>query len=154
MIRPARFSDIPQLLHLAQTTLGRSRYDAQVDAPVFKALALEWINQQQDKPGQGMAFVSDNGTSIDGVFAGVVRPLYECINVFTAANLLWCVADGAKGNTAVKLLKAFEAWANRADGKVLHRYAVSDAIMNPEQFVPLFERMGYRKSALIFEKEA
>jgi hypothetical protein len=154
-IRPAKFSDLNELMRLAEEARKRSCYAdiADLDHATFKATALECIAAQTNEPGGAMCLVADNGVHLVGMFVGVVRRLYESMNAWMAHNLIWYVSEGVNIKVGRRMLKLFEKWVDRAKGPVIIRIGLVDYIDDPKRVGNLLTRSGYRCSGLIFEKE-
>lgn len=153
-IRAAKFGDIPEIVRLATEAAGRSSYKdrAFVDPATVKRLAMECIGNHKAAPGPALIVVADNGTCLEGMLVGVVRPLYECMTIRMATNLIWYASENAHSASAVRLLRAFVKWVNRAQGPIICRFGISDAIGDPKRIGKLMEREGFRCNGAIFEK--
>lgn len=153
-IRAAKFGDIPEIVRLAKEAANRSHYKgrAVVDPQTVKRLAMECIGQHKSEPGGALIVVADNGTCLEGMLVGIVRPLYECMTIQMATNLVWYASENAHPASAVRLLRTFMKWANRAPGPIICRFGISDAIGDPQRIGKLMEREGFRCNGAIFEK--
>lgn len=154
-IRAARFSDIPEITRLCGLALEQSHYSPRLglDKSALKRVALECIAQHSDKPGSGRVVVADNGDHLEAIFAGFVRPLYECLSALIASNLIWYAQPGASARSAMGVLDHFTKWADRADYPVLHRYGVSDAIVNHNAVgALLIRKRGFQLAGSFYEK--
>ena len=154
-IRAALFADIPEITRLCASALEQSHYAGQfgMDVGALKRVAMECIGQHSEKPGSGRIVVADNGEGLEAIFVGFVRPLYECLSGLIASNILWYAEPGASARSAMGVLDHFIEWADRADHPVLHRYVISDAIINHNAAGALLVRnRGFRVAGGIYEK--
>lgn len=154
-IRQARFVDIPEMLRLANEARLVSRFSelCDIDIEAFKAVALEVIGQQADKPGCGVVYVADNGDGLEGMIVGMVRRLYECLTIYVASDLIWYTDDRADTSTALRLARHFHEWASQVDGSIIIRHGITDSIIKPERVAKAFEGMGFRQSGVFYDKE-
>ena len=154
-IRPARFRDIPEITRLAEQLYRKSVYAGRFEfEPVFlKRIALETIRTQSSEPANGLMLVSDTGDGLDGMFAGYVRRLYECMDAHIASNSIWYVAPKASPLTGIKLIRAFEDWLSKSECKTFLRLHLADAVEDPNRMSKVLSRAGFRAAGLILEKE-
>lgn len=154
-IRSAKFADIPEITRLCGLALDQSHYRTRfgMDEAALKRVTLECIGQHSDKPGSGLIAVADNGEQLEALFVGFVRPLYECLSALIASNMIWFAQPGASARSAMGVLDHFIEWADRSDHPVIHRYGVSDAIINHNAVGALLVRnRGFRLAGGIYEK--
>jgi hypothetical protein len=154
-IRMAMFRDIPVLVRFFRDALDRSRYSGfgDIDEAQAKSVLIDCLSTQAPSPGRCIVLVAEEQGQIVGVFVGVCSRLYEALPVNVAANLIWCVSPEASGRSGLLLLKAFEDWARRAEGKTILRVGLSDTIDDPETLRPLMQRKGFCCSGLTYDKE-
>lgn len=154
-IRPARFRDIPEIVSLCEEAYTRSSFSDrfELDPASIKRVLLEAINNQSSRPGAALVLVGEGVNGIESIFAGFVTQLYEAMDAYIASNLIWYAAPDASPKTTVGLLRAFEEWLSRSEYPVLIRVALADAVQDPERMSKILDRMGYRRSGILLEKE-
>lgn len=154
-IRAAKFGDIPEIARLAEEARRASTYSDRfgLDEKSLKRVAMECINQHAAKPGGGMILVADNGVCLEGFFVGFVRRLYECLDCHLASNLVWYASPAASPMAGAKMIRVFTAWAFRAEGPVIVRIGLSDAVKQSAAVGKVLERQGFHGAGLIYEKE-
>ncbi|MCB1341370.1 MAG: hypothetical protein KDK24_09965 [Pseudooceanicola sp.] len=154
-IRMASFVDIPQIVALAADALARSRYAAfaRLDAQAVKAVAFDCIAQHAPVPGRAALFMADGADRLDACFLGTVTPLYFGTDALVGSNLFFYAREDAPPTAALRLLRAFERWAQGSDRLTMFRYGFSDAISDPEKTARAFEASGCRRAGFIYEKE-
>ena len=155
IIRPAKFVDIPKIVELLGTATSESKYatTAPLNREQAKRVLVECIGVQADKPGSAMCFIAERDGELIGIFLGVVRMLYECLDALMISNLVWYVTKDAGGRAALRLFDAFNEWADQAPGHKIYRYGLTDAFKEPELMAKLMARRGYRQSGVLMEKE-
>lgn len=155
-IRKAKFADIPEFRRMMFKALDASHYNgvAHIDKDAFRRGASEMIQNQTDTPGTSMTMVAEDGAGgLCAVFSGVVQPLYQCMTMKVASNLIWYAEPGASGRAGLGVLDAFMAWADQDGQPVLHRYGISDAIINHHAIGALLvRRRGFRLAGGIYER--
>lgn len=156
MIRRAGFTDLPQLLLLALEAHKRSRYsDVELDMESAERLARQLMMMSPEKPEVGghVCFVSDEDGKLTGFLAGSIQQFYGCLDIAIAQDFLFFVLPEAAAAVAQRLLDAFEAWAFGLPGRVVVRFVVNDAIVNPDRTGVWMARRGYQHIGYAFEKE-
>lgn len=158
IIRAARFVDTPKIVDLCNAALTESRYAAfaSVDRDNAKRAITQSIGMQgpPDQLPRSRVTVADNGTSLVGVFVGILAPLYDGLDVALATDLIWYVQRGTAGATGLRMMRDFHDWVGHYPGHVVLRHGVTDAINAPEAAGRVLKRAGFRQSGLIYEKES
>lgn len=154
-IRAAKFADIPEIVRLAKEALSRSKYAdiANLEPVMVKDAAFYCIANHAPRPGGALAVVADTGDHLEGMFIGVVRPFYECLDIKVASNLIWYSSPSASANAGLGMERYFRRWANLAEGRVLIRYGLNDAINGPMRIGRILERQGFAHVGNMYEKE-
>lgn len=146
MIRAATHNDIGALLLLSEqmhTESGYRRYPFAIEkmATLFSGL----IN------GQGCLFVAEAPTGLVGMMAGYCEESW-----FTTARVageygVYVAPDARGGGHAVGLIAAFRDWALE-QGADLIQMGITTGITT-ERTALLYERLGFRRTGIIFEHE-
>lgn len=154
-IRKAEFRDIPALLTLGEEVFNQSPWSNGfiLDKDQFKKVAIEVIGHQiADKP-PSMIFLSESEEGIEAMMVGFVRPLYECLTLNVASNMIWYSSPSANGRAATNVLRAFMEWADNTHGPVLHRYCITGSVVNHHAVGALLTRfLGFTEAGGIYEK--
>ena len=133
IIRRATRDDLPGLVALAQREHAASQFAHQpIDLEHVQASFLGVIHGLA-----GAVFVSEQGSELRGLIAGIVQPgLFNRRQ--TAYELLWFAEDGS----GLRLLAALRDWAcrMRAVQLVVHDYA---GIADPTRFTKVMARRGF-----------
>jgi hypothetical protein len=137
--------------------LASSKFAGRVDIDrvALRRVAVDLISRQTETPQcNGRVVVADTGAGgLSAVFVGFVQPLYACLNVSVAADLIWFAEPGSGARASLGVLDAFIEWADSADHPVIHRYAITDAITNPDAIGALLTRRhGFRLVGGLYEK--
>jgi RimJ/RimL family protein N-acetyltransferase len=90
----------------------------------------------------GVVFVADVDGQVVGGLVGFVGPVWFNPEARVATELAWWVAESHRGGrAALKLYRAFEAWADERDAQVI---VMSDLVVDGETpAAKLFEKLGY-----------
>ena len=156
-IRAARFSDIPEIRRLMDLALASSKFAGRVhiDRNALRRVAMDLISGQTEAPQcNGRVIVAEkSGGGLSALFVGFVQPLYACLDVSVASDLIWFAEPGSGARASLGVLDAFIDWADSADHPVLHRYAITDAITNPDAIGALLTRRhGFGLVGGLYEK--
>lgn len=155
-IRAAKFADIPRLVDLMTEMHMRSCYVGrdEVDVAEAKQLCLGMIQRVTVKgPGGACAFAAekDDGT-VEGFILGMTERVYHIGCNLMATDVFFYVSERAGPRDFIHLFDAFESWAEANPRVIEIRPGVTDAIDAPERLAKFYERRGYRRSGLMFEK--
>lgn len=127
MIRKATLDDIDVIADMGRDFHSYSPWS---HVPFDREATKDFIGRVIDG---GVVFVSDVG-----MIGGVLNPLYFNPSHVVAVELFWWASSGG-----VKLMKAFEDWAEEGGAKGLQFSALGDA--KSDRMDVLFTRAGYRK---------
>lgn len=155
MIRDARFTDVKKIARLCEEIRGRSVYSdisGPLDAIQTKGIVMDAI-MLADR-GEAKVLVYEDGDDLKGIFVGTRKPLYEVSEVLLASAVVWYTSPGVSPIISMRLAQRFYEWAKQADGPLIIRLAVTDAVDNPASAARALEKtMGFRCSGLVLEKE-
>lgn len=157
MVRPAKFTDIPQIMGLLRTCHASSKYSyAAQNEGATKELLLRAISSHEAVPkiGDTPVFVS-GADALTGLIVGCLQPVHFTISEAMVTDLMWFVDRKVSGpRDGTELLAALHAWADLFEAPVKRLHMVSDAIMNPDVLGRMLKQDGYEMTGYIFEKEA
>ncbi len=153
--RRAAFSDQPRLLEVMEDAQARSCFaGAQIDYGRAKMMLQHCIGMSgQARPGNSSTFVAEGGGQIQAFLVGTIAPLYECLNINLATDLIWYARAEADPRAAIGVLRHFHQWAAKCPGTVLIRHGITDAICDHERTGLALRRAGFRQCGAIYEKE-
>lgn len=154
-IRRARFADKPRIKALMEDALSRSSYagtqieDRRADPVMSQCIGMSG----QARPGNICTFIAEEQDRIEACLIGTIVPLYECLGINLATDLLWYARSDASARSGIGVLRAFHQWAGDCPGSVIIRHGITDAIADPARTAKALERVGFRQSGVIYQKE-
>jgi hypothetical protein len=152
LLRPARPSDIPDLITLALEFWDQGRLSGfAVNEDRLRCLIVMALRHQG---GGSFLHVAVEGGAIVGFLLGALSPLYLVTDVLEASEIAWIVKPGSHPLAGARLLKAFHAWAWDNPLVVRITQSASDTMgqISPAA-VRLLERQGFRITGAIYQKE-
>ena len=143
MIRPACEADLDQLVAMG------AQFAAWAGQPFDADKVRDVLLGAVTKPEQ-VVLVYDRAGTIEGGIMGFVYPPWTSNAVLWAVELAWWVDPAKRGSAGVRLLQAFEEWAQQ-------RGAVSVSMscfasLNSTA-APLLTRTGYRPTEHTYMKD-
>jgi GNAT superfamily N-acetyltransferase len=144
MIRQATLDNIPRLIELGRVMHAES---ARFAALSFDAVKLEQTLEAAIK--NHFAMVSEvDGVVVGGLLA-VVSPHWFSQDLYTCDIALFIDPQYRGGVTAVRLLKAYAAWAKDVGSKMT-LFGIMTGV-NTEQTVKLCQALGWRQAGVVME---
>lgn len=143
MIRPATIEDVPAIVSMGADFIAQSEYAALIVAnpdamTAFVTRLVEWDEAE--------VFVAEIDGQIVGML-GIFAFTHTVSGERTAMEAFWWVAPNARGTAGIRLLTAAEAWAHGAGATRLQMIAPNDRVAS------LYQRRGYRKVEVIYQRE-
>lgn len=144
-IRPARSEDLDALADMGAQFFA---YSAFAKAVPYDRDAARAAIASYAAPGtmltapSGVVLVAEADGEIVGGLVGFIGPMWFNPSARIATELAWWVAESHRGGTAaIKLYRAFEAWADEQGADVI---VMSDLVIDGETpAARLFEKLGY-----------
>lgn len=156
IVRPALFSDIPDIVDLCEEARSASKYAgiAAVRKDALKATLFSMIAKHGgSEPGDTHVIVAIGAKGMDGILAGVCTWLYEITDIRMVTDIFWFTRRGANALAAKKMAAALHDWASAMPGPVILRHGVTNSISPPERTQKMLARMGMKQVGMIYEKE-
>lgn len=156
-VRPARFGDIPALYALMEEMHGRSIYRDvdEIDERECKRLFMGCIQRHgQTNEGGCLVLVAERDGKVEGFIIGMLDRLYHVGRKLVATDLFFYVSERGDPRDAGRLLDEMIAWAAGAKNVVAIRPGITDAIDPDCRARALYERRGFRKAGVIYERSA
>lgn len=154
-IRRAGFTDIPELLRLAEAAHQQSWYSeiSGLDAAALKQVLMHFISEQIGGATPSLVAVADREGRSEGLIVATCRPIYEVLTARVVTDLIWYVEPGGHGATGPRLLRTMHKWADTLPNVAIVRQSTSDAIANPERTGRLLKALGMRQAGAVYERE-
>lgn len=142
-VRPATAADLDQLVEMGErfATWAQQPFDADKVRDVLLGAIT--------KPEQ-VVLVAERSGTIDGGIMGIVYPPWTSNAVLWAVEIAWWVDPARRGSAGIRLLQAFEAWA-QSKGAVSVSMSAFASLNSTAG--PLLTRSGYRPTEHTYMKE-
>ena len=146
MIRVATEDDIPRMLELGRQLHDESRFSVY---PLNEQRTIDFFKTVING-GSTCAFVSIQKGEIVGGFMGGVSDHWSCDFIVAFDYSLFIDKAHRNGTTAIKLIVAFEAWAQEmgADETTI---GITTGV-NTEGTTRLYESLGYKQVGPMFTR--
>lgn len=142
MIREATAADIPSILIISKQFGDEAPATHNCDLDKVEAMVRFCIYDDN-----AVVYVMEIDGNIIGVIVGVVAEMWTSYDV-SATEVAWFVDKNYRGRGALKLLRAFEDWAEWKEADYI-TVADIEGIANLE---PLYKRKGYSKVETSYSK--
>ena len=141
-IRVATVEDLPAVLEMGHHFYAQTDYHKWVrEDPKFFASMCSMLFEQ------GRIFVADRGGELVGFLAALVF-VHPFMNQKMVTEIMWWVEPAHRGGTsAIRLLRATEAWGRECGAEAIQMGAWIGAHLDP-----LYERMGFEARETMFQK--
>lgn len=146
-IRAATYEDIPALVELGAQMHTESPHYSRVSYSRAKvtALAERIIGEMRSLVGGLVCFVAEEAGEAVGMLAGGITPLWFGDDPAASDLVVFVRQDKRATMTAVRLVKAFEAWAWSKGAKYINLGTSTGVEM--ERTAELYRRLGYQDYA-------
>lgn len=153
--RRGEFKDIGPLIELIQDGHRISKYkDVEMDTPYLKQMLSACIQRQEVKGENGCCvIVGQDHNPVDGVLIGMVERIYHIGKKFAATDLFFFVRPDASSKLGLLLFRQFEKWAEARPEVAYIKLGVTDIFGDIERMSAFYERRGYSRSGLMFERK-
>ena len=135
--------DIPEMVGLARAMAAESPRYRRYSFSTRKMENL--LNYLLDNPGEGIAFVAEQGGCVVGMVGGFATEAFFSTDRYVTDLGLYVSPKHRGGATALRLIKSFEAWA-QTTGSIDILLGISTEVMT-DRTVRMYERLGYRMSS-------
>jgi hypothetical protein len=155
MIRAARFADIPRLTDLLCEMHDHSKYAGvvEVSRPAAQGLLQNAIRRHDgEHDGGALVMVDEQAGEIEGFIVGVLNRVYLIGDKLAANDLFLHTTGKAGGLSALKLLAAYVAWADRNPKVHEIKLSWTDTMPGAERIGMVYERMGFARCGAIYER--
>ena len=156
MIRLATMTDTRRMADLMVEAGAKSRYRdiCGVDHTYAKGLLREIVfnNENRSPAGTWVNVVEQDG-QIQGYHIGMQQRIGLVGERFEAVDAQFYVTPDAPAKAYLQLLNSFYEWAERTPRIAVIRPGATDMLEDPERIAKVYERHGFRRSGLIFERE-
>ena len=142
-VRPATEADLDQLVKMGERFAGWAHQP--FDADKVRDVLLGAIT----KPEQVVLVYERSGT-IEGGIMGIVYPPWTSNAVLWAVELAWWVDPARRGSAGIRLLQAFEVWAQEHGAVSVSMSAFASLHSTAG---PLLTRMGYRPTEHVYMRD-
>ncbi len=142
MIREATAADLPPLLLIAEAFGAEAPDTHNYDLDKVEAMLRFCIYDDN-----AVVYVMEMDEVVVGGIVGVVAEMWASYDL-SATEVAWFVDKKYRGRGALKLLRAFEDWAESKEADYI-TVADIEGIANLE---PLYRRMGYSKVETSYSK--
>ena len=142
MIREATAADLPPLLLIAEAFGDEAPDTHNYDLDKVEAMLRFCIYDDN-----AVVYVMEMDEQVVGGIVGVVAEMWASYDV-SATEVAWFVDEKYRGRGALKLLRAFEDWAESKEADYI-TVADIEGIANLE---PLYKRKGYSKVETSYSK--
>lgn len=145
-IRAATIDDLDALVAMGERFFAASPYAGVLPLDVRSMRQVFIAIIEGETPSPSIALVVDRGGELVGMLVGMVAPVWFDPTLRVGAELGWWIDPQERGGpAAVRLLRAFEAWALEAgvDGVVMSELTPLGEVPHASP-AALFERCGYR----------
>jgi hypothetical protein len=151
-VRPAEFTDIPDVVAIIADGHKRSRYKDQAWCEGKLKTILRNAIMRHGKGREACAFVAVSGGSVVGVIVGVLDRLYGIsINPY-ATDVFFLTKQNAPAKAAAALLNQFEQWAKSIPDLIEIRLGNTGAVVDYVKSGSLYDRRGYERDGYFFRK--
>ena len=147
MIRPAKHSDVPRLIELGTLLHATSSYSAMA---FNAAKSGNFLHELINGPN-GVVFVAEVEGLVVGGMAGAVVDQWFNDDLVAYDYSLFIEPTKRHGVTAIRLIRAFEAWARIKGAK--HMQMGIGTGVNVEGTSRLYQSLGLELFAPLFQKE-
>lgn len=146
MIRPATHADIPRIIELGTILHQTSSYSSM---PFVPAKAAAFMGALID--GLGVVFLAEiDGVVVGGIAGGLIDQWFN--DDLVAYDYSFFIEPSRRsGITAIKLIRAFEQWAEIRGAKYV-QLGIGTGV-NVEGTSRLYESMGMQLFAPLYQKE-
>lgn len=155
-VRPAKTADVVALMDLIQTALEKSAYAGRGDLDRDYAGAVLRRSMHfngKSAAGATLILVSEKDGNIEGYFFGILDRVYQFGKPLAAHEVHFYLTDKADARDAIRILDAFEAWADGNDKVIEKRIGASNFMGETDpRFAALLERKGFTKGATVYTK--
>lgn len=155
-IRAAKPSDVVALLDLIEDALARSVYAGagELDRDYAKRMLARAMHFHGNTNTNATLFnVAEADGKIEGYFFGFLDRVYQLGKPLAAQDIHFYLSERADARDAIRLLDAFEAWAQSSEKAIEIRIGESNFMGEPDpRFAALLERRGYTVGARVFTK--
>lgn len=144
MIYAATIDDIDGIIVMGRSFFGESGFEneAQFDEDSFRQTCINLL-------ANGCIFVSKHGDKYAGMISGLAYPFYFNAAHKTAQELFWWVSPEFRGGiSAMRLLRAFEAWAKAQGCMSISMISLPSLVNSPAAL--MYQKSGYRASEQSF----
>ena len=155
MIRKAKFGDIPRIVELLCEAHERSIYadTATMDTAEAKRLVMQCIQRHGHKTEGGcVVFVAETQGAVQGFIIGTLTRHYHICRELAASDLFFYATPDSDPRAAPRLLDAMIEWAETNPKVIAITQGVTDVIDSECRASALYERRGFRRSGLMFER--
>lgn len=147
-VRRATKDDINDLLLMGEAL----RYES----PTYRIKSFchkkieSFLNEAMDNPNC-LVLIAESGGESAGYFIGGANHDFASFDVTAFDLSFYVLPDKRKGGTAVKLMKAFEAWAKEIGARYI-RVGISTGI-HTEKTSQFYQLLGFKPDGICLEKE-
>ncbi len=149
MIRPAKFSDIPDICSLMAEGHKKSTLSAY---PINVKRKLKPLLMDSIRSGTKCVYVAIKDEKVIGFIVGVIDDLYHILDVKYVADLFFYVAKDDRGEGGA-LFDAFIAWGKSQKGVVRIRPSATNVVGSYERTAKMYARKGFTQEGVIFDME-
>lgn len=149
MIRPAKFSDIPQMIDLLATTHRQSKYNGRcgLDQKAMEQLFLALVAGQNKNDGDATYLVVSYDpaveTKLTGFMAGTLGRIYNVCDKLMATDL-FLIHHGKHPVDVIRMVDGYHDWA-MANPKVIEiGLSWSDATSSGHGLARLYKHKGFK----------
>lgn len=151
-VRPAEFTDIPDIVAVIADGHKRSRYKDQAWCEGKLKTILRNAIMRHGKGREACAFVAVSAGAVCGVIIGVLDRLYGIsINPY-ATDVFFLTNRKAPVRAAAALLNQFEQWAKSIPDLIEIRLGNTGAVVDYVKSGALYQRRGYERDGYFFRK--
>lgn len=155
-VRQAKITDVPALLALIQGALDKSAYAGRGEIDIdFASATMRRAMHFNGKHGLGacLILVSEKDGNLEGYFFAMLDRVYQFGKPLCAHEVHLYLTDDADARDAIRILDAFEEWADTNPRVIEKRIGASNFMGETDpRFGLLLERRGWEKAATVFTK--
>ncbi|MEM7709374.1 MAG: hypothetical protein AAF264_01205 [Pseudomonadota bacterium] len=159
MIRPARFTDIPEAAALLQNVFDRSHYASglcgQIDTREVKRLLANAIQRHGGTNGGATwVQVAEADGVLTGLIVGTLARVYGIGTHLMATDLFWVASPDVEPRDPAALMRSMIEWA-KANPHVVEIKCGTTAVVNddPKEAGRVLERLGLSHYGEIYRCE-